>query len=139
MTERPGIHALLIGIDLYLPNELPDGSYESLRGSVTDVGDVERFLKDDLAVPGERIRRLTASRTDQPEPPEPPALGTYHLVDALRRLGPGTTYQRLHDRVLAKRDGKAKGHPGGCPFFDRGTRTGIGEMPNAGATSLLPP
>ncbi|HEV7517697.1 MAG TPA: caspase family protein [Thermoanaerobaculia bacterium] len=56
------LHALLIGIDAYLENRLPDGSfYPQLGGCVRDVSRVEEFLRTGLEVPAERIVKLTAS------------------------------------------------------------------------------
>lgn len=67
-------YALLIGIDCYLPNELPDGaSYKSLKGCVRDITLVEAFLKRQFNLPSERIYKLTASNVDSAsEPSEPP-------------------------------------------------------------------
>lgn len=65
-------HALLIGIDCYLPNQFPDGSgYESLSGSVRDIARVERFLLDDMKLAPERILKLTSSRGPDGQPVEP--------------------------------------------------------------------
>jgi hypothetical protein len=68
------LHALLIGIDCYLPNELPDGaSYKSLKGCVRDITHVEAFLKRQFNLLSERIYKLTASNVDgSSEPSEPP-------------------------------------------------------------------
>ncbi|MGQ4646074.1 caspase family protein [Lyngbya aestuarii] len=67
-------YALLIGIDCYLPNQLPDGaSYRSLNGCVRDITDVEAFLKRQFNLPSERIYKLTASNVDgSSEPSESP-------------------------------------------------------------------
>jgi len=57
MTKQtPIVHALLIGIDGYKPNQL----YKSLRGAVRDINLVETFLKQTLQIPPERIHKLTA-------------------------------------------------------------------------------
>ncbi|MEP0924367.1 caspase family protein [Leptolyngbya sp. ST-U4] len=61
MTEQaPTIHALLIGIDCYKPNKL----YKSLKGAVRDINLVDKFLKETLKVPAERIRKLTSINED---------------------------------------------------------------------------
>jgi hypothetical protein len=76
-------YALLIGIDCYLPNELPDGaSYPSLRGCVRDITHVEAFLKRQFNLPSERIYKLTASNVDgSSEPSESPEqLPTYENI-----------------------------------------------------------
>jgi len=66
------LHALLIGIDCYLPNELPGGGkYESLSGSVRDIQRVEQFLSSEIDRPPERILKLTASRGPEGLPIEP--------------------------------------------------------------------
>ncbi|NMG11267.1 caspase family protein [Brasilonema sp. UFV-L1] len=67
------LYALLIGIDCYLPNQLPDGgSYNNLGGCVRDIRYVEDFLKLKLKMPPEQIFKLTASDIGKPEPAEPP-------------------------------------------------------------------
>src|ERR1051326_6038703 len=71
-SNRSGFYALLIGINQYLPNKLPNGLYyKSLLGCVPDVNLVEGFLRRDLGVPNENIIRLTSSRPVAGyEPPE---------------------------------------------------------------------
>src|SRR5215212_1733831 len=89
-STKSGFHALLIGINHYLPNELPDGLYyKSLLGCVQDVYRVEAFLRRDLGIPPEKITRLTSSTpVDGAEPPEPPSQWpTYgNIVNAFNRL-----------------------------------------------------
>ncbi|HJQ69749.1 MAG TPA: caspase family protein [Blastocatellia bacterium] len=83
------LHALLIGVDHYMPNRLPGGSYyPHLGGCVRDITHVENFLKSKLGLPAERIAILTASLTDGDEPAEPPARWpTYkNIVEAFKRL-----------------------------------------------------
>jgi len=59
------LYALLVGIDHYAnPSEAPH-----LRGCVADVTGTERFLREQLGLPSENIRLLTA-RADQAETPE---------------------------------------------------------------------
>ena len=86
----PGFHALLIGINHYLPNRLPNGLYyKSLFGCVPDVNLVEAFLRRDLHLPNENITRLTSSTPDAgDEPPEPRSQWpTYeNIVNAFKRL-----------------------------------------------------
>jgi hypothetical protein len=69
------LHALLIGIDCYLPNELPGGYYyASLGGCVRDIGHVEEFLRRRFGMPQESILKLTATtQAGQAQPSEPPA------------------------------------------------------------------
>ncbi len=69
------LYALLVGIDCYLPNKLPDGaSYRSLKGCVRDINHVEAFLKRQFNLPSEQIYQLTASNVDDSgEPSEPPS------------------------------------------------------------------
>jgi len=58
-------HALLIGIDCYLPNKLPEGaSYKNLNGGVRDINHVEAFLKNTLKLPESQIMKLTASNAE---------------------------------------------------------------------------
>lgn len=68
------LYAFLIGIDCYLDNLLPDGSYyPPLRGSVRDINYVEKFLLRQPQTPTQIIK-LTASNPDAPKPDEPPEL-----------------------------------------------------------------
>jgi len=72
MLQSKMFRALLIGIDCYLPNQLPGGaSYSSLGGCVRDVTLVEEFLRWKLGVPSENISTLTSSVTPAGEPIEP--------------------------------------------------------------------
>ncbi|WNZ26226.1 caspase family protein [Leptolyngbya sp. NK1-12] len=77
MTDptAPNLYALLIGVDCYLPNKLPDGSfYKNLGGCVRDINHVEAFLKQWRQVPDSQIWKLTASPspTNPQQPIEPP-------------------------------------------------------------------
>jgi hypothetical protein len=68
----PNHYALLIGIDKYLENELPDGSYyRDLSGCVRDINHVERFLLTTLGIPRANITKLTASDNGSDKPAEP--------------------------------------------------------------------
>ncbi|WP_437777221.1 caspase family protein [Sorangium sp. So ce1097] len=59
----PTFRALLIGIDFYFPNRLPNGaSYAALRGCVNDVGRVEEMLRARVDGPLE-ITKLVARDT----------------------------------------------------------------------------
>jgi len=83
------LYALLIGIDCYLPNTLPDGSsYASLGGCVRDITEVEKFLKRTLQLPDRQIFKLRASNTGTTEPPEPrEQWPTYeNMVAAFRKV-----------------------------------------------------
>jgi hypothetical protein len=90
--EAADLHALLVGINCYLPNRLPNNLYyRSLLGCVSDILSVERFLLDDLGLPVERLIKLTASDAPDPSnpmPPEPPELWpTYaNIVASFRKL-----------------------------------------------------
>lgn len=64
----PTIHALLIGVDHYLPKCLPDGKrYPDLKGAVRDILYTEGFLKTTLSVPPANIVKLLSvnPETDQ--------------------------------------------------------------------------
>jgi len=51
-TLETPLYALLIGINCYLPNKLPDGgSYRSLKGCVRDINLIEGFLRGELTSP----------------------------------------------------------------------------------------
>lgn len=84
------LHALLIGINCYLPNQLPNGLfYKSLRGCVADVSLVEDFLRTRIGLPGENILKLTSTDNGKGQPREPKShWPTYeNIVNAFRKLG----------------------------------------------------
>jgi hypothetical protein len=123
------LYALLIGIDCYLPNRLPDGSsYPSLGGCVRDINHVEAFLKQKFQLPDERILKLTATDSGQPEPPEPrDHWPTYeNMVAAFKRL---TTLAQPGDQVYIH----YSGHGGRTPTI-------VPEIkgPNAHDETLVP-
>ena len=61
-SGKPNVYALLIGVDCYLPNLLPDGGwYPSLGGCVRDIGYVEEFMRRRLGLKDEHILKLTAT------------------------------------------------------------------------------
>ncbi len=62
------IHALLIGVDHYFPNNIGGSSYPSLGGCVRDVRHVQAYLTDRVKVPPENVTALTIS--DPPAEPE---------------------------------------------------------------------
>jgi hypothetical protein len=71
IAQSPNLYALLIGIDCYLPNRLPDGGYyPSLRGCVRDISHIEGFLKNRYSLSQDKILKLTATNTGAKEPPE---------------------------------------------------------------------
>lgn len=83
------MYALLIGIDCYLPNELPGGgSYPSLGGCVRDILHVEAFLRDKLGMRESNIIKLTSTNTDGPYPLE--SEGNWpsyeNIVEAFKRI-----------------------------------------------------
>jgi len=91
-TPTPDLYALLIAIDAYLPNRLPNGSsYKNLGGCVRDVSHVETFLQTLRNVPADRILKLTASVNpdDITRPLEAPEhLPTrQNIIDRFRQLG----------------------------------------------------
>lgn len=61
-TLETHFYALLIGINCYLPNKLPDGgTYQSLKGCVRDINLIEGFLKGELHIPSTHILKLTST------------------------------------------------------------------------------
>jgi hypothetical protein len=91
-NQTSNLYALLIGIDCYLPNRLPDGSsYKSLSGCVRDINHVEAFLKQMRKVPEAQILKLTASKNpaEATKPLElPEKLPTrQNIVDYFRKIG----------------------------------------------------
>ncbi|MDZ8257006.1 caspase family protein [Nostoc sp. ChiQUE01b] len=94
ISQTANLYALLIGIDSYMPNRLPDGSlYKSLGGCVRDINHVEAFLIDERKVPKEQILKLTASINDPNEPSKPLEKETpeklptrQNMIDSFRKL-----------------------------------------------------
>lgn len=88
-NETPNRYALLIGIDCYLLNRLPDGGYyPSLNGCVRDISLVENFLKQKLGITEEYILKLTSTNNGREKPPEPEdTWPTYkNMVAAFKKL-----------------------------------------------------
>ncbi|MEG4110176.1 caspase family protein [Microcoleus sp. S13_C5] len=90
--QTPNIYALLIGIDCYMPNGLPNGSlYKNLGGCVRDIDRVEAFLINERKVPKAQILKLTASvnPNELTKPVElPEKLPTrQNMIDSFRKLG----------------------------------------------------
>ena len=88
-SATPRLHALLIGVNCYLPNTLPGGgTYPSLRGCVRDIQTVAGFLHTRLGVPDAQVRLLTATDNGAGKPAEPSeAQPTYeNMVRAFRDL-----------------------------------------------------
>lgn len=82
-------YAFLIGIDHYLPNQLPGGYfYGHLGGCVHDVMRVRAFLTDRMGIPADHIITLTATNTGATQPQEPPAQWpTYaNILSSFQRL-----------------------------------------------------
>jgi hypothetical protein len=92
VAQAPNLYALLIGIDCYMPNSLPDGSrYKNLGGCVRDINHVEAFLKEMRKVPESQILKLTASinpaNSEQPLEPSEKLPTRKNIVDSFRELG----------------------------------------------------
>jgi predicted phosphodiesterase len=88
-TSKGKLYALLIGVDCYLPNRLPDGGfYPSLGGCVRDINHVENFLRERLELTDAEILKLTATNNGTSAPPEPQAQWpTYeNMVAAFQQL-----------------------------------------------------
>jgi hypothetical protein len=87
-TSPPRFHALLIGVDRYLPAALPKESYPSLAGCVNDVNRMAAYLHTHLGLLPEHVIRLSATDKGSFEPPEPPEQRpTYeNIVAAFGRL-----------------------------------------------------
>ncbi|EAW35258.1 caspase family protein [Lyngbya sp. PCC 8106] len=81
MEKQSSFYALLMGINYYSPNTLPNGSsYKSLKGCVRDINQVEDFLNQ-LATRPNKIVKLTASNPENNSPVEPPEkLPTYENI-----------------------------------------------------------
>ena len=92
VAQAPNLYALLIGIDCYMPNRLPDGSrYTNLGGCVRDINHVEAFLKEMRKLPETQILKLTASinpnNSEQPLEPSEKLPTRQNIVDSFRSLG----------------------------------------------------
>ena len=101
-TDR---YALLIGIDCYLPGQLPGGIYyPNLGGCVRDIAHVEDFLKRRLKLAESHILKLSASYAGAPSPSEPrDRWPTYeNMVAAFRQL---TETARAGDHVYVHYSG----------------------------------
>jgi Caspase domain len=99
ITGTTNLYALLIGVDRYLPNQLPGGyCYASLGGCVRDINHVEQFLRRKLGMPQECILKLTATNAGRSQPLEPrDQWPTYeNMVDRLKQL---TTMAHPGDQV----------------------------------------
>ncbi len=89
MIKESNLYALLIGVDLYLPNKLPDGNYfPSLGGCVRDVLQLEEFMVKRLGGRKEQILKLTAQDNGEGYPSEPQeSWPTYeNIVVAFKKL-----------------------------------------------------
>lgn len=87
--SAPDLFALLIGIDHYLPNLLPDGTmYRKLAGCVSDVKQVQAFLNTKLGLSDDNIFVYTATDSGATEPPElKELLPTYeNMVTAFQKV-----------------------------------------------------
>jgi hypothetical protein len=122
------LYTLLIGINCYLPNKLSNGLfYNSLWGCVQDILRIEDFLRRRLQVPDDRIIKLTASRGETAEPPEPRSQWpTYeNIVNAFKELAkraqPG-------DQVYIHYSGHGGRTPTTEKFFHLKGRDGIDEV-----------
>jgi Caspase domain len=99
ITGKTNLYALLIGVDCYLPNQLPGGyCYASLGGCVRDINHVEEFLRRKFGMPEECILKLTATNAGRSQPLEPrDQWPTYeNMVDRLKQL---TTLAHPGDQV----------------------------------------
>ena len=91
-SANPNLYALLIGIDCYLPNRLPNGnSYANLGGCVRDINHVEAFLREWQQIPANQILKLTASinPSDPTKPIEPPEQWPtrQNILNSFKQLG----------------------------------------------------
>ncbi|HEU4710815.1 MAG TPA: caspase family protein [Pyrinomonadaceae bacterium] len=104
-------YALLVGVNYYLPNKLPNGLYyKSLGGCVQDITKVEQFLRNVVGVSDEHLIKLTSSHSDGEQPAEPPEQWpTYaNIVAAFGKLA---SMIESGDQVYIH----YSGHGGRCP------------------------
>jgi hypothetical protein len=126
------LHALLVGIDRYRPQRLPDGGMISdLQACTNDVERMEQFLRaEPVALPAERIRKLVSPPSGpfrrEPAAEDLPTYGTsFDELEALcERAGEG-------DRVLIHYSGHGASLPTAVP---RRRGRGAGTRPWCPAT-----
>ena len=94
-SNTPAHYALIIGIDCYLKNQMPDGSYyPSLNGCVNDANNMSAFLRTKVGVPLQNIIMLTSSRSPKEGQPVEPKdqWPTYeNIVAGFKALGDKAT------------------------------------------------
>ncbi|HBL25685.1 MAG TPA: hypothetical protein DD490_02495 [Acidobacteria bacterium] len=99
------LHALLIGIDDYVPDRLPDGTrYPSLSGAGGDVGRMAHFLREHRGLRPETTRLLVSRQGEDGAPEGPPdRLPTYaNIVAAFHQIA---AEARPGDRVYVHYSG----------------------------------
>jgi hypothetical protein len=122
------LHALLIGINYYLPNLLPNGLYfNNLLGCVRDIVRTEAFLRSRLGVPPENIIKLTSSNNGKNEPAEIPSQWpTYeNIVRAFHKI---TETARSGDQVFIHYSGHGGRTRTSKPFRKLKGKDGIDEV-----------
>jgi hypothetical protein len=107
---RPQLYALIVGCDLYLPNSLPEGTYPSLSGCVSDATRVEEFLKKRAGLTNANLVRLTSTAGSDGKPVEPAEhRPTYeNIIRGFRDL---TGRAKAGDHLYVH----YSGHGGQCP------------------------
>ncbi len=126
--KMSNLHALLIGINYYLPNLLPNGLYfNNLLGCVRDIVRTETFLRTRLGVPPENIVKLTSSNNGKNEPTEIPSQWpTYeNIVRAFRKI---TETARSGDQVFIHYSGHGGRTRTSKPFRKLKGKDGIDEV-----------
>ena len=122
------LYALLVGINCYLPNKLSNGLfYNSLWGCVQDVLRVEDFLRSHLGLTDDRLIKLTSSRSETGEPPEPrEQWPTYeNIVNAFKEL---SKRAQPGDQVYIHYSGHGGRTPTTEPFYHLKGSDGIDEV-----------
>lgn len=109
-SKRSTLFALIVGCDLYLPNSLPEGSYPSLHGCVSDASRVKDFLKERARLDESNLILLTSTEGPDGDPVEPPERQpTYeNIINGFRDL---TSRAKEGDHVYVH----YSGHGGRCP------------------------
>ena len=104
------LFAMIVGCDLYLPNSLPEGSYPSLHGCVSDACRVKDFLKERASLDESNLILLTSTEGSDGDPVEPAAQQpTYeNIVNGFLEL---TARAKAGDHVYVH----YSGHGGRCP------------------------